>query len=407
MARVSWIGSAVCLALCGGTMVVIRAVPGPESTRGLTSADTCSTQADCGAATYRLPTRAPACPVAGRPQLHDEWDLWRQGTCLRGANAWSKRQPAGQVESRSVYPRFERSDFTRLRQWGANLVVLSHPGPYRELPEPGRPNPVYLPDAVIRSNLEHLIDAAGAEGLYVVVAFRTGPGRNEAAILDTIEDSFPPLRVVWEDGEKGDSARAGWVAMWSSAAQWLREKRQVVGYELMVEPEVPESASWRWNELAARLIAAIREHDRATPILIGGVDWSSPCALSSVAKFEDPRVVYTIHQYMPEAYVRCCTNSQGWSSAALERLYAFAAGAAADRERPLVVTEFGVFNSARGADSFLSAQVARIERAGANHALWDWQPSRTVAPDMDLRRAPARLRNTVQSIWRRNAVPRP
>lgn len=358
----------------------------------------CDTARHCGSPGAPLPSSTPACAAAGQAQLADEWDLWRGGTCLRGANLWARRFRADTaVESDSVWPRFSQEDFATLHAWGANLAVLSFPGPYTEINRLTG----YGPDRPVWTALERSVDDAASAGLYVVVAFRTGPGRNEAAI---VPGSGTALQLVW-DSAAGSDARAAWVRMWVDAARWLKHKPNVVGYELMVEPERPDHLLW--GELAQAIAVAVRVEDPQTPIIVGGADWGTPCSLPHLVRPNVRRLVLSVHTYMPEAYVRNCRNNAGWSAADLETLYSRAREVAGTT--PLTVTEYGVFNRARGAAEFLEVQSSIIERASANHALWDWQPAYVIVDGrMDIRRSSTTERAAIRRIWSRNlGVPEP
>ena len=82
----------------------------------------------------------------------------------------------------------------------------------------------------------------------------------------------------------------------------------VVGYDLMVEPGTGGHQSV-WLELTKKIISAVREVDRATPILVepadgGGVDALTALDPQSLDHKGDLRLVYCAHQYVPEAYTR-------------------------------------------------------------------------------------------------------
>ena len=122
-------------------------------------------------------------PAASR----DKWDLWRGPTCLRGANIWQKRvKPDDAMGPGPVGPPYSQQDLDRLAAWGANYVNVSYPGVFSEKPE-------YRFDDGVFQNLVGLIDKAQRAGLFVVVAFRTGPGRNEAVFGGEDEEKLDVL----------------------------------------------------------------------------------------------------------------------------------------------------------------------------------------------------------------------
>jgi hypothetical protein len=339
----------------------------------------------CGASLGQTPCLTPkpvACPtpppVSSRPScpkvgdIKGKWDLWAAGTCLRGANVWQKRVTCkhGMGPGPVGPPYDEERDFHKLAAWGANYVNISHPGVLAE--QPGYPF-----DEGVYQNLERLITLAGRANLFVVVSFRTGPLRNEA-VFD--ESEGPALKDVWECADVREQA---WVRMWEEAAHRLMKHKNVVGYDLMVEPETKEHDLW--NEMAGRIARAVRRVDPDTPIIIGGADWSHVWSLAHLKLSDVPRTLYAAHQYAPSDYTHQEDEDQGYKkgdpkklAARLDEVYSeiekFRAGAG--KERPVVaVNEFGLHRYAPNADCFMRYQFELLERAGINHALWLWETS--------------------------------
>ena len=338
-------------------------------------------------------------------------DLWVNADApqLRGANLYQRR----------VYPELdgpeflgpgpfgppvEAGDLAGLAAAGANLVVLSHPGIFTE----GAP---YRLDGDALANLDRLVEMATAADLFVVIAFRTGPGRSEFAILpDGAGVWYDPGLLdtsVWGDA----AAQDGWVAMWAAAAEHFRGHPAVIGYELMVEPnsnhigadaengaldiwdpaafEAAHAGSlYDWNQLHPRILAAIRAVDPDTPVLIGGNGYSGGAWLPFVAVGADANTVYTFHEYQPFAYThqepgmaiaypgRIDADWDGqddpFDAALLERLLQPARLFASRTLRPVAVTEFGAVRWAPGVERFLSDRIARFEDNRLNWALWGW-----------------------------------
>ncbi|MEZ5670083.1 MAG: hypothetical protein R3F55_22135 [Alphaproteobacteria bacterium] len=113
----------------------------------------------------------------------DRFDLWRNdtGPQLRGANLY-QRHVYPEIDGSEFIgpgpfgPPVTQADFDALAAAGANVVVLSHPGIFTE-------QPPYRLDPAAKANLDRLVAMAQAADLFVVIAFRTGPGRSEFAIL--------------------------------------------------------------------------------------------------------------------------------------------------------------------------------------------------------------------------------
>ncbi len=267
--------------------------------------------------------------LAGASQGVDKYALWAGNTVLRGANAYQRRvYPALDgpyfLGPGPLGPPYTQADFDRLAAWGANLVVISHPGLFTE-------DPPYRPDFAVQENLDRLLGMAARAGLFAVISFRTGPGRSEFWAFfgeDTEGDPeggwFDPSYYdnrVWGDR----AAQDAWVKMWRYTAERYRGNPVLVGYELMCEPNSNEVGSYPlgkpldiwdpedfhrryggtlydWNQLYPRIVAAIRRVDSTTPILLGGNGYSSVEWLPYLAVSDDPRIVYVVHQYEPGLY---------------------------------------------------------------------------------------------------------
>lgn len=339
----------------------------------------------------------PARAVAIAP-INEKFDLWRGPTYLRGTNIWQKRvNPDDAMGSGPVGPPYSQLDLNNLAWWGANYVNISHPGIFTERAD-------YRIEEGVFQNLSDLIDKAERAGLFVVVSYRTGPGRNEAVFGG---ENGPALAKVW----KNKNAQNGWVEMWRETARRLKDRKNVVGYDLMVEPETKKAGVW--NRLASNITDAIRTVDAMTPILIGGADWSAVDSLNGLQVVADSRTVYTVHQYEPSDYTQ-----EGISSAKtnqVQSLYDRISDFAATNRVRIAINEFGVVRFATDADKFLQTQIAMIEKLGANHALWLWETSFPLDyDDFNFRRGPdpknhvdvedSALMNVVKADWANNRV---
>jgi aryl-phospho-beta-D-glucosidase BglC (GH1 family) len=227
-------------------------------------------------------------PQTSTAPVYDKFSLWTEGTQLRGVNiyqrivypdVWDEPEVWG---SGPLGPVFTQEDFDTLAAAGANYVVMSHPGLYDD-------KSPYNLNSSVQENLDKFISMAEKADLFVVIAFRTGPGRSEFSFLEvTKRDRFGKSHLnneVWKD----KSAQEKWVEMWRYAADRYRKNPAVIGYELMVEPnsngiwletETPgdfypeyEGTTYDWNQLYKRISAGIREVDSVTPVLIGSMNW--------------------------------------------------------------------------------------------------------------------------------------
>ncbi len=345
------------------------------------------------------PTEADA-PAAAPQPAFDKWQLWTTGTQLRGANIYQRRvypdlDGPDWMGPGPLGPPYTQEDFDRLAALGANYVNLSHPGLFSEM-QP------YALDDDVQANLDALLDMIAEADMFAVISFRTGPGRNEWAIIGEYGEE-PSNNNVWQD----EAAQQGWAAMWTHTAGRYRDNPIVVGYDLMVEPNSsgnlldlwsPEEfypayagTLYDWNQLHPRLSAAIREVDTQTPILIGGMGYSAAAWLPTLKPAADSRIVYTVHQYAPFIYTHQEppltlsypgvfdadgdgakeTVDRAWLADLLFNLDEFAAA----NNAPVAVNEFGLMRWQPGADVFMDDQMSLFEERGINYALWAWHAS--------------------------------
>ncbi len=370
-------------------------------------------------------------PLAGSLEI-DEWSLWNGPTQLRGANTWQKRPNA---DTSTVYPRYTQEDLCKLASWGANYVNLSIPGPMTEEADGRR---AYHWDARVWANLDSMITRADSAGLFVVVSFRTGPGRSEW-VFDQEE---PRARNnVWRERPAQDA----WVRMWGRTAELLRNRPAVVGYDLMVEPllriEAGSVEPRHWYRLAERLVDTIRKVDPATPIIVSVAPGGYPSGLRNLDttrfKPNTRRIVFAVHQYTPWTYTHQPTThslftcdtpriARGDKSAPrrpfdpsvraeLQGVYTSMKRWKDEKGVSLVVNEFGVTRWVDSADVFIREQMESIEALPANHAVWLWDPEKCLGWDaMNFRNGPDSayhfevpnnaLADSIRSAWRRNTV---
>jgi len=336
----------------------------------------------------------------------DIWDLWQDGPHLRGANIYQRRvypelDGPTFMGPGPVGPPYTLSDLQSLSAQGANLVNISHPGLFTETPP-------YELDTSIQSNLDQLLDWALEADLFVVIAFRTGPGRSEFTfLLEDLGDWFDSTYLndsVWEDAE----AQAGWAAMWRYTAERYHGHPALAGYDLMVEPNVNEvlfdewdqdiyeelvaGTTADWNGFYPQIAAAIREVDPDTPILVepsgyGAVDW-----LPLLEPVPVERLVIAAHQYAPYIYTNQSpydstlaypgffdtdwddeTDSfdSDWFDTMLLPMDSFKE----EYGLPMAVNEYGAQRWTPGAAQFLDAEISEFEERGLNHAVWLWEVS--------------------------------
>ena len=340
------------------------------------------------------------------PRLQgDKWALWSDGTQLRGANIW-QRIVVPELDgpeflgANHVGPPYTQQDFNELAKLGANYVNISGPGLFTETPP-------YQLDLQVQNHLDQLLEMIYQADMFAVITFRTGPGRSDFTFYrDGAGDWFDPVLLrewVWEDQE----AQNAWIEMWRYTAARYADHPIVVGYDLMCEPhpggirEIWEPDEFfdqysgtiiDWNQLYPRISSAIREVDADTPILIGGMGWSSIRWLPYLEPINDPRTVYIAHQYEPQDQYTHQeefnpSNSypdefdldwdgipdsfnRDWLKSYFQIITEFKN----DRNLVVGVNEYGVVRWIPGGADFLDDQLALFEDIGLNHAIWIWDP---------------------------------
>ncbi|HEV7730744.1 MAG TPA: cellulase family glycosylhydrolase [Candidatus Binatia bacterium] len=337
-------------------------------------------------AALTLPSLASAadCPS-------DAFDLWSNGI-LRGANVFQGRNPGG-ASTGFGDGDFAQSDFDDLAAAGANYVQISHAGLFAETPP-------YALDPAAEANLDRIISMASAANLYAVIAFRSGPGRNENAISNR---DATVLDAIWTD----QAAHDAWVAMLRHTAERYGSNPTVIGYSIMVEPnnyarhgfiDPPEfyllysGTIEDVNVLHAQAAAAIREVDTETPILLEPEGYGNVIWLPFVTPLADPRVVYTAHDYTPFDYshqqmvgatypgtydvegVATLVN-KAFLTTYLQPLQTYVD----THGVPVALTEFGVHRDAPEAASYLADRIAIQDTLGS-WAVWVWQPADFIDP---------------------------
>jgi len=381
----------------------------------------------------------------------DKWSLWTGPTQLRGANVYQRRvypelDGSEFMGPGPVGPPYIQSDFDNLAAMGANYVNISHPGLFTETAP-------YILDTGIQTNLDNLLAMAEQAGLYVVITFRTGPGRSEFwAFWGEDTDSNPDdgwfAPSYYDNRVWGEQvAQDGWVEMWRYTAQRYKDNPVVVGYDLMCEPNSNEVGSYPlgaaldvwdpeefydtyggtlydWNQFYPDITTAIRQVDSHTPILVGAMAYSAVEWLPYLQPTGDARTIYTVHQYEQIDYthqVPPLTNSYpdgAFNKTWLNNLFSTVDDFKSTHSAPVAVNEFGLMRWEPGADQFMDDQMDLIEQRGMNHALWlwesAWEPIQSEIDAFNFRHGPdpnhhadvtsSDLMDAIEKYWGRNTA---
>jgi hypothetical protein len=340
-------------------------------------------------------------------QVSEKYRLHEKG-CLRGANMFQGEQYAS-VEN--VWnPVIKQADLSDLKAHNANYVNLSVPGPFNVV-RPYRKNQKYF------KKLDELIKMAEAADLFVVLSFRTGPGRGEGDITcwkEPVSEDCPG-NIRQRELFKNKKAQAAFVRMWKKVASRYLGKKHVVGYDLLVEPH--DVKSRRWRKIAQRTINSIRSVDQETPILISPIsrsfpdDWGGVDSLSGWKPLAGDKLVYTVHQYQPYEFTHNINESAVWTNQELTKLYDSIDKWKNKYAKPIIVNEYGIsiidgdalLN--KGAD-FMAAQTERLEKSQLGHAVWIWEveydPDYTFQA-FDFKENP-QIFNVIKQSWDKNII---
>jgi aryl-phospho-beta-D-glucosidase BglC (GH1 family) len=310
---------------------------------------------------------------------------------------------------------FTQADFDDLARAGANYVQISHAGLFRETAP-------YDLDLGAQANLDSVIQMSAKAGLYVVIAYRTGPGRNETAILR----DGPVLESIWTS----EVEQAAWVAMMRHTAQRYRDDPSVVGYDPMVEPNdyvrrgspdpntfyaqyggTPED----FNGLAQRITKAVREVDQTTPILLEPDGFGGVPFLPYLKITGDSRTVYTVHDYTPFDYTHELRPTaqypgthdvNGSGDAFVDRAYLASYLRAVttygqQKGVPVAITEWGGYRTAANIATYMRDRIDLQDVIG-NWAVWTWQPAGFMDPFSV--HDPSPTNTVLRAAWGSNCV---
>jgi hypothetical protein len=204
--------------------------------------------------------------------------------------------------------------FEALRGHGATWVRLAFgkwPGTRRDFLA-GSLDDYRKLDAADLATLRGALDRAHAAGLKIVVTPLSLPGaRWKQQNDDRFDDRLWSEERYWQDAAR----------YWRDLAEALADHPAVAAYNLVNEPaperkggldddaSAAEAAAWYEKQrgtsrdlsrLYLMLIAAIREVDPLTPVMVDAGNYASAAAFTHwPAKLPDERVLYSFHMYEP------------------------------------------------------------------------------------------------------------
>lgn len=258
--------------------------------------------------------------------------------------------------------------------------------------------------------LEEVLDDAHAAGVRIVLTMFSLPGARWRQLNDDVDDYR-----LWHE----DSFQRAAADFWRQLAERLEAHPAIVGYNPLNEPhpekEVgitgsgPEFEAWLEsvegtaadiNVFNRRIVAAIREVDPTTPIILEGGVYASPEGVELLEPLDDPAVLYAFHFYEPWIYTTYRVNRErfaypdrmpvrdpaggrlsgapedgqiavtAWSAETLQGILAPVADWAARHSIPahrIIASEFGVDRKVPGARQYLEDLISIFNAYG-----WHW-----------------------------------
>ena len=185
-------------------------------------------------------------------------------------------------------------------------------------------------------------------------------------------------------------AEARLVNLWRQIAARYRDRSPRLLFELLNEPQGEAGGAGgsalggvRWNRLAARALAAVRETNPERVVLIGPDDWNHPRGLTRLRLPSDRHLIVAIHSYDPFDFTHqgvpwrqpvlplgrpCCDAAQRQTvREALDTATAWSRTAGV----PLHLGEFGAYREAPMESRAAYARMVR-EEAEARGIGWAW-----------------------------------
>lgn len=171
-------------------------------------------------------------------------------------------------------------DIRRIADWGFDHIRL--PVDYPVLESDSQPG------KLLQSGLNYLFDCltwCEQAHLRVILDMHKAPGY----AFDEQESNQLEQSIVFQDRL---------VCLWSEISSALRAvDEDLLAFELLNEVYFKSSAVW--NEIAQRILQAIRRIDSQRLVLLGGNYFCSVDHLSELVQLDDPELLYKFHFYLP------------------------------------------------------------------------------------------------------------
>lgn len=223
----------------------------------------------------------------------------------------------------------------------------------------------YTIDAPFAERIDWAVDQALANGLNLIVNV------HHYGEMDSHPDEHLPRLI----------------GLWEQIANRYKDRPAGVYFELLNEPHNKLNEE-KWNATIPLLLAAVRKTNPLRPVIVGPGQWNGIHALSKLKLPDDRRLIVTVHYYEPYQFThQGAPWSEGadkwkgktWSAtdaeqAAIRRAFDAAAIWAKERDRPVLLGEFGAYQEAdMDSRARWSRSIAReAERRGFAWTYWEF-----------------------------------
>ncbi len=166
--------------------------------------------------------------------------------------------------------------FATLEKWGANL--LRYQIIRGKEPITSEQYLAWIDSEITR--FDKVLPLAREHGVSVIIDLHTGPGTKVTAELSNVLGSDTMADVLCET--------------WRRLARHYKGNPSIYAYDILNEPVGSKeiSSEFAWKKLVVKAIAAIREIDQDTPVMVA---WHH----SKPFEVDDAHVIYTPHFYSP------------------------------------------------------------------------------------------------------------
>jgi endoglucanase len=175
--------------------------------------------------------------------------------------------------------------------------------------------------------------------------------------------------------------RERFLALWNQIATYYADQPDHVLFEVLNEPN--QAMEFAWNRILEDTLAVIRKSNPDRVVIIGGTRNNSIGALDKLEVPDDPRLIATVHYYMPLEFTLqgadWVDNAENWlgttwngtaeDQLAVKRDFDRASAWSARQGIPIYLGEFGTYDTA---DQPSRLRWTRFVREEAERQGWAW-----------------------------------